>query len=143
GVAMLALLMRVDGIAWFHQTFWARSAVKTISRHSYNIYLNHALFITLLANVYPGFDVSSKLGSHPIAAFCLSMGVVMAVSLGFSLVAERIPVLSKFLVLPPPGDAKRRIPASPTSPQKQSYLPTFAGLNGPQIIPLDLRGDSN
>ncbi len=102
--AMFVLLKRLDHDSVLFSNSWLHAMVKRFSRHSYNIYLNHALFIGLLTNGYLGFAVSEKTGPNALVGVGLTTALVLAASLALSLFVEQIPILSKLLILSPPRD---------------------------------------
>ena len=110
--AMFVLLKKLDHDSVLFSNAWLHAVVKRFSRHSYNIYLNHALFIGLLANGYLGFTLSEKTGPNAVVGVGFTTAVVLVSSLAISLFFEQIPILSKLLILSP----KRETPLTQKSP---------------------------
>ncbi len=110
--AMLVLFKKLDRDSVFFSNAWLRAAVQRFSRHSYDIYLNHVLFIEILASGYLGFVLSQKTGPNALFGVGITTAVVLAASLALSLLAEKIPILSNLLILSPHRD-RRSAPKTP------------------------------
>jgi surface polysaccharide O-acyltransferase-like enzyme len=121
---MFILIKRLGNDSWLFQSFWTRTAIKSFSRHSYDVYLIHALVITLVADYLPRLDVSKHLMHQPVATVTLDTLMVLGLSLGLSVILSRIPVVSQLFVL---------------SPTKQ----TQNNVKGPKMIPLELSTNSD
>ena len=77
-----------------------RGIVSLLSLESYNLYLIHVLFLWLFTKGHLGFVLSENTGGSPLAGVPLTAAMVLAGSLALSVVLQRIPVVSRLLVIP-------------------------------------------
>ena len=110
--AMFLLLKNVDEDSFAFKNARLRAVVTRLGRNSYNIYLNHALFIWLFTQGTLGFILSHNTGSSPWVGVPLTGAAVLACSLGLTLLLQRIPIISTLFVITPPLDSGTPITGS-------------------------------
>jgi len=103
--AMFLLLKNVDEESIFYKLSWLRRPIEQVGRNSYNIYLGHALFISLFTEGVLGFTLSHNTGSTPWTGVPLTTIAVLVCSLALTVLLQQIPVLSKLFVITPPRDS--------------------------------------
>lgn len=103
--AMFLLLKNVDEKSFVFRNRWFRATVTRLGRNSYNVYLSHALFIWLFTQGALGFILSHDTGSSPWVGVPLTTAAVLACSLGLSIFLQKVPMVSKFLVIAAPRDS--------------------------------------
>ncbi|HVO32567.1 MAG TPA: acyltransferase family protein [Elusimicrobiota bacterium] len=106
GAAMFLLLKRADEGSIFFRVGWLRSLIKTISRQSYNVYLNHVMFIWIFTKGVLPFVLSENTGSTPLVGVPVTTAAVVACALSVSLFMQKIPMLGKLLVIVVPPERR-------------------------------------
>jgi surface polysaccharide O-acyltransferase-like enzyme len=101
GAAMFLLLKNIDERSFVYSRAWCRTLVMRLSRNSYNIYLNHVLFLWLFTQGTLGFVLSEKTGSNTYVGIALTSAAVLASSLGFSMLLQKIPWVAGLFVISP------------------------------------------
>src|SRR5204862_125063 len=96
---MFLLLKNVDVKSVLYRTTWLRAGVTMLSQHSYNIYRNHALLLWLVVKGALGFSLSHETSPSPVVGVTLTTIAVLLLSVGLSRLLQKIPVLSKLLVI--------------------------------------------
>jgi surface polysaccharide O-acyltransferase-like enzyme len=94
------ILKKIDYEKLFFSRPAARRGVTYLSLDSYNLYLIHVFFIWLFTKGNLGFVISEKTGGTPLVGVPLTVAMVLAGSLGLSYLLQKIPFLSKVLVVP-------------------------------------------
>jgi len=74
--------------------------MRWLSAESYNVYLMHLAFVIAFANGWFGFTLTAMTGGTPFIGVPLTLGTVLLSSWALSTLIQKIPFLSRCLVLP-------------------------------------------
>jgi len=79
---------------------WRRAAVTRLSLESFNIYLNHVLFLWVFAGGQLGFVLTRDTGGSALIGVPLLALAMLTASLALSPLLKKLPYLSRLLVIP-------------------------------------------
>jgi len=77
-----------------------RKCISYLSLDSYNVYLMHMLILYAFTNGWLGFRLSENTGGSALIGVPLTTAAVLGSSLAISFLLQKIPVVSRFLVIP-------------------------------------------
>src|SRR5262249_2459175 len=77
GAVMFLLLKRWDQDSWLHRIRPVRWTIQQFGKHSYNVYLSHALIIWLFTQGDLGFVLSEQTGGSPWVGVSLTTAATL------------------------------------------------------------------